>query len=161
MHDNESTKQDVEAYLDAAIEIKVPLPFHVKGILQKLLVRIGLKRQRFLTYKLRKIKVGNRERMAIRTAKLPKRIYNDSSIINRVLELSRDHTSDLVYCAAVALQNDENEPEEVLLNALKWVDDEFLFDVLTKSVSQIDYKNFLNSIVLLTGIQSLTMKETQ
>ncbi|GEM_PF-1802293 len=155
----EENKRDIEAYLDAGEVINIPV--YSKGKIQRLLIKLKIRKPQILTYTLRRIRTGNRERIALRVMKLPKEIYNDSSVIRRAMELSADHTTDLIYCAAVALQNDNEEPKEKLIDALRWIDDEFLFEILEKSLTQFDVVNFFNSIVLISGVESLTMRGTR
>lgn len=158
MQDKEIKAEAVKAFLDVGntVEIHI-LP---KNKWESVLQRIGLKKK-VLTYTLKKIKVGNRERIGIVSDLLPQEIYDETYIVKRVLELSKSHTRDLIYCAAVALQNDVKEPSRELLEALRWVDDEFLTNILEVSISNIDVSNFLKSIILVVGTKSLMTMETQ
>lgn len=158
MKETEKVKQAIEGVLDIGKDVEIPVL--AKNKWQKLLQTIGLK-PRSLKYTLRRIKVGNRERIAMRIEGFPEEIINGKAYMHRILELSSLHTKDLIYCAAVALQNDPNEPKAELLDALAWVDDEYLFKVLERSFEEIDAKNFLNSIVLIVGTQSLMKTDSQ
>lgn len=158
MQDKEIKADAVKAFLDIGNTVEIPiLP---KNKWESVLQRIGLKKK-VLTYTLKKIKVGNRERIGIVSDLLPQEIYDETYIVKRVLELSKNHTRDLIYCAAVALQNDINEPSRELLEALRWVDDEFLTNILEVSISNLDVSNFLKSIILVVRTKSLMTMETQ
>lgn len=158
MQEADNNKKVIEPYLDNAEIVEIPLL--PKNKIDAFLKRIGV-RKRKLTYRLRKVKVMNRERMALKGFDLPKNINDGTYLLQKVFELSVKHTDTIVYCAAVALQNDENEPNEELIRALKMTDDEFLFKILDKSIALIDIQNFLNSIVLLAGVESMTAKAIQ
>lgn len=156
MEEIKAKKEQIEAFLDTGKVISIPV--EPKNRWEKIMQRIGIK-AKCLNYTLRKIKVGNRERIAARGFDFPTEVNNGTYIVKRVLELTKDLSEDLRYCAAVALQNDRFEPKQKLLDALRWVDDEALFQILDASLSQLDISNFLNSIVLITGTQSLTKAE--
>ncbi|WGQ15573.1 hypothetical protein [Sphingobacterium faecium] len=158
MQDKEIKAEAIKAFLDIGNTVEVPiLP---KNKWEAILQRIGVKKK-VLSYTLKKIKVGNRERIGIVSDLLPEELYDDTYIVKRVLDLSKNHTRDLIYCAAVALQNNTNEPDEELLEALRWVDDEFLTNILEVSISNIDVTNFLKSIILIVGTKSLMTMESQ
>lgn len=157
MEEITAKKKEIEAFLDAGNVVNISI--EPKNRWERILQYLGLK-PKSLIYKLRKIRVGNRERIAARGFDFPTEVNNGTYIVKRVLELTKDLSEDLRYCAAVALQNDRFEPKPELLDALRWVDDETLFQILDASLSQLDISNFLNSIVLITGTQSLTKAET-
>jgi len=154
----EKIQSTVKAFLD--VEEPILIPIHPKNRWHAFLQRIGIAKKE-LCYTLKKIRVGNREKIGLRSENIPNDLNDGKSLINKILELSAKNTSDFIYCAAVALQNDKNEPSEELLDALKWVDDDFLYQILEKSISQIDVENFLKSIVLIKGTTSLMKTESQ
>lgn len=149
---NNKEKQAVKAFLDIGKEISIPILPNNKW--HSFLQRIGIAKKN-LKYTLRKIKVGNRERIGLSGLNISDDLNDGTPLIVKILELSAKNTQDLIYCAAVALQNDKNEPSKELIEALKWVDDEFLANILEMSISEIDIENFLKSIVLIKGTKSL------
>jgi len=157
-HKSSIGKEAIKTFLDELETIQIPvLPknkFHV--FLQKL----GIKKK-LLKYNLGKLRVGNRERIAVRLFDFPEEIMNDTVLIKRVFQLTKDHHKDMIYCVAVALQNDRNEPSKQLIEALNWIDEELFSYVLDKSLSSIDLPNFFKSIVMLTGTASLIKAENQ
>lgn len=153
----ETKQQTINAFLDAGSEVRIPvLP---KSKWHKILQKLGFAKKE-LVYNMRKIRVGNRERIASRALNLPEEINNGEAMIKRVLQLSKDNNKDLIYCAAVALQNDRFEPRKELLDALQWVDDELLSSIIDRGLSEIDIQNFMRPIILIVGTQSLTKTET-
>lgn len=158
MQEKDFAKQAVEGVLDLGKTIEIPVL--ANNGWQRILQKIGFKKKT-LVYTLRKIRVGNRERIAVRMDGLPVQLNDGTPFLKKIFSLSKDHTGDFIYSAAVALQNDANEPTEELLYALRWVDDEFLFSILQRSFEEIDAGNFLNSIVLISGTESLMKTETE
>ena len=154
----ENEKQTVKAFLDLGKTVTIPILS--KNKCHSFLQRIGIARKA-LRYTLKKIKVGNRERIGLSGLNITDDLNDGTPLIAKILELSAKNTQDLVYCAAVALQNDNKEPSKKLLEALKWVDDEFLANILEMSISEIDIQNFLKSIVLIKGTKSLMKTETK
>ena len=157
MTDQDAIKTDVEAFLDVPEIIEIPVI--ERNIIKKILIRLKILKPSKLTYSLRMIKVANREKIALRVSGFPDGLYSEKSVVARVMELSRLHTNDLIYCAAVALQNDEREPSKLLLESLRWVDDEILYNILEKSFAFMAMANFLNSIVLISGIESMASQK--
>lgn len=157
-NEQELKKKAIKSYIDDFEMIDIPvLP---KNQLHAFLQRIGLKKK-VLTYKLRKMRVGNRERIAVRLFDFPDEVNDGTYLLKRVFNLTKDHHKDMVYCVAVALQNDRYEPSKELLDALNWVEEEMFSYILEKSLSSIDLPNFLKSIVNLTGTASLIKKENE
>lgn len=161
MQENEELeikKKAIKSYIDASEMISIPvLP---RNKFHAFLQNIGISKK-VLTYKLRKMRVGNRERIAIRLFDFPDTVYDDTYVLKRAFTLTKNHHKDMVYCVAVALQNDRNEPSKELLEALNWIDEELFSYVLDKSLSSIDLPNFFKSIVDLTGTASLIKAENQ
>ncbi|TDQ79587.1 hypothetical protein [Sphingobacterium yanglingense] len=154
----ETTQDTINAFLDEGDIMNIPILPKNKwhGFLQK----IGVCKKH-LTYTLRRIRVGNRERIAQKGLNIPDEINDGTPLLTKIFELSTSNNADLIYCAAVALQNDRNEPTEELLDTLKWVDDDLLYSILERGLSEIDIQNFLKSIVLMKGTNSLMKTETQ
>lgn len=161
MQENEELeikKKAIKSYIDASEMISIPvLP---RNRFHAFLQNIGVKKK-VLTYRLRKMRVGNRERIAIRLFDFPDKVYDDTYVLKRAFTLTKNHHKDMVYCVAVALQNDRNEPSKELIDALNWIDEELFSYVLDKSLSSIDLPNFFKSIVELTGTASLIKAENQ
>jgi len=86
---------------------------------------------------------------------------NNTVLIKRVFELTKERHQDMIYCAAVALQNDRNEPSKELIDAINWVSEETFQYIFEKALGQLDIENFLKSIVMLTGTASLIKAENQ
>ncbi len=141
-------------FSDVSEEVKIPV--EPKSSLDRLLVKFGLKKKRHLTYRLRKIRVANRVKIAGRALKLPKGIFSGKIVLYDLYKTSVDFSDDLVYIAAVCLQNDRNEPTQELLDALGNLEDGELADILDKGLSMIDFPSFLKSIVLIAGTEDLT-----
>lgn len=154
----ETKKKAIKSYIDASEIIDIPI--FPKNRIHAFLQRIGLKKK-VLTYSLKKMRVGNRERISLRLFDFPDAVYDDTYILKRAFKLTKDHHKDMVYCVAVALQNDRNEPSKELLDALNWIDEELFSYILDKSLSSIDLPNFFKSIVNLTGTASLIKAENQ
>ena len=151
-------KEAIKTFLDEQETIEIPiLP---KNKLHAFLQKVGI-RKKGLTYNLRKLRVGSRERIAIRLFDFPDKVYDDTYLLKRVFNLTKDHHKDMVYCAAVALQNDRNEPSKELIEAINWLQEETFHDILEKSLGQVDIENFLKSIVMLTGAAGLIKAENQ
>lgn len=157
MQEQDFKKQAVEGVLDLGKTVEIPVP--AKNRWQDILQKVGLKKK-VLVYTLRKIRVGNRERIAIRMDNLPVQLNDGTPFLKKIFSLSKEYTGDFIYCAAVALQNDVNEPKKELLDALKWANDDLLFSILQRGFEEIDAGNFLNSIVLISGTESLMKTES-
>lgn len=156
--DKEIFIKEVDTITDKGEAIEIPVT--AKNNWEKILMTVGIKKRK-LTFNLKKIKVGNRHRICQRIIKFPEKVFDDSKYIMKMIaELSIHHNDDLIYCVAVSLQNDCNEPSSELIDALNWVDDDLLFKILDKSLSAINIEAFTNSIILITGVQSLTKTET-
>ncbi len=155
----EETKvKAIETLIDKPNEIVIPvLP---KNWFEKLLQRIGLKKK-CLVFQLKKIRNGNKERIAPRLYDFPEFIQDDTYILKRLFQLTIEQQSNLNYCVAVALQNDRNEPSKELLEAVKWLDDEQFAIILEKSIGSIDVENFFKSIILVSGAAKLIRAENQ
>lgn len=158
MDEKEVYKQEKRTFLDSGETVEIAVM--PSNWFEKILQRIGLK-PKFLAYTLRKIRVGNRERIGLRLYDFPDNVMDGSHLLKKVFEISKNNNADLIYCAAVCLQNDKNEPSKQLLDALKWIDEEQLFYILDKGLSHIDIENFLKSIVLISGAKSLMQTETK
>ncbi|WP_433863134.1 hypothetical protein [Sphingobacterium thalpophilum] len=154
----ETKKKAIKSYIDSCEDIHIPVLPRSKW--HAFLQRIGLKKKK-LTYSLKKMRVGNRERISLRLFDFPDAVYDDTYILKRAFTLTKNHHRDMVYCVAVALQNDRNEPSKELLDALNWIDEELFSYILDKSLSSIDLPNFFKSIVNLTGTASLIKAENQ
>lgn len=151
-------KSAIKTFLDEQETIEIPvLP---KTKFDSFLQKIGIKKK-LLKYNLRKLRVGNRERIAVRLFDFPDQIMNNSVLIKRVFELTKERHQDMIYCAAVALQNDRNEPSKELIDAINWVSEETFQYIFEKALGQLDIENFLKSIVMLTGTASLIKAENQ
>ncbi|MGJ1193753.1 hypothetical protein ACR788_23815 [Sphingobacterium siyangense] len=151
-------KSAIKTFLDEQETIEIPvLP---KTKFDSFLQKIGIKKK-LLKYNLRKLRVGNRERIAVRLFDFPDQIMNNTVLIKRVFELTKERHQDMIYCAAVALQNDRNEPSKELIDAINWVSEETFQYIFEKALGQLDIENFLKSIVMLTGTASLIKAENQ
>lgn len=137
----------------------VEIPIEPKNRLDRLLMRLGL-RKASRTFHLRKILVGNRYRIAAKAVKLPESLFKDNNIVRLLFEGTYALNDDLLYIAAVTLQNDRYEPSHELIDMLRWVDDSVLFDILDKGLNMVDVQSFMNSIVLIKGTQVTLTKET-
>lgn len=161
MQENEELeikKKAIKSYIDASEIITIPiLP---RNRFHAFLQRIGIKRKA-LTYRLRKMRVGNRERISIKLFDFPDEVYDDTYILKRAFTLTKNYHKDMIYCVAVALQNDRNEPKKELLDALNWINEDLFSYILDKSLSSIDLPNFFKSIVNLTGTASLIKAENK
>lgn len=148
-----------KSFADESLQ-KVILPVEPKTRLGRILTNLGLRKRKELVYHLRKIKVGNRKRIAARAVKLPSDIFSSSNIIRSFFHAGNDFTDDLIYITAVALQNDRHEPSEELLDALRWLDDDDFFTILDKSLSTLNIQAFMSSIALIVGVEDLKEKPT-
>ncbi|WP_256013108.1 hypothetical protein [Desertivirga xinjiangensis] len=129
-----------------------------KTFLDKLLVKLRLKKKQIMSYELRPILVGNRYKIACKALNIPSSIL-ESGIMTAIMKGSHDHTDDFIYIAAVAIQNDRNEPSKELLEELRWVDDKTLAVLLDKALSTIDVQAFMKSIILILGAEILSQKK--
>lgn len=158
MEEKDIKKKAIETLIDQGEEIRIPiLP---KNLFHKILQRIGLKKKE-LVFCLRKIRVGNRERIAAKLFDFPEFERDDTYIYKRVFQLTVEHQEVLNYVVAVALQNDRNEPSKELLEAVKWIDDKLFTYILDQSISAIDIENFLSTIVVVSGTAKLMKTENQ
>jgi hypothetical protein len=154
----EIKKKAIETFIDKSEEIIIPiLP---KNWFHKILQKVGLKKKE-LIFTLRKMRTGNRERIAPKLYEFPEFVRDETYILKRVFELTVDQQASLNYVVAVALQNDRNEPTKELLEAVKWLDDEQFSYILEKSIGSIDIENFLKSIILISGTAKLIRTENQ
>ncbi len=151
-------KSAIKTFLDEQETIEIPVLAKTK--FDSFLQKIGIKKK-LLKYNLRKLRVGNRERIAVRLFDFPDQIMNNTVLIKRVFELTKERHQDMIYCAAVALQNDRNEPSKELIDAINWVSEETFQYIFEKALGQLDIENFLKSIVMLTGTASLIKAENQ
>lgn len=154
----EIKKKAIETFIDKSEDIIIPLL--PKNWFHKILQKVGLKKKE-LIFTLRKMRNGNRERIAPKLYDFPEFVRDDTYILKRVFELTVDQQASLNYVVAVALQNDRNEPSKELLDAVKWIDDEQFAYILEKSIGSIDIENFLKSIILISGTAKLIRTENQ
>lgn len=154
----EIKKKAIETFIDKSEEIIIPLL--PKNWFHKILQKVGLKKKE-LIFTLRKMRTGNRERIAPKLYEFPEFVRDETYILKRVFELTVDQQASLNYVVAVALQNDRNEPTKELLDAVKWLDDEQFSYILEKSIGSIDIENFLKSIILISGTAKLIRTENQ
>ncbi|KKO91736.1 hypothetical protein AAW12_08725 [Sphingobacterium sp. Ag1] len=154
----EIKKKAIETFIDKSEEIIIPLL--PKNWFHKILQKVGLKKKE-LIFTLRKMRTGNRERIAPKLYEFPEFVRDETYILKRVFELTVDQQASLNYVVAVALQNDRNEPTMELLDAVKWLDDEQFSYILEKSIGSIDIENFLKSIILISGTAKLIRTENQ
>jgi hypothetical protein len=154
----EIKKKAIETFIDKSEEIIIPLL--PKNWFHKILQKVGLKKKE-LIFTLRKMRTGNRERVAPKLYEFPEFVRDETYILKRVFELTVDQQTSLNYVVAVALQNDRNEPTKELLDAVKWLDDEQFSYILEKSIGSIDIENFLKSIILISGTAKLIRTENQ
>lgn len=155
MNENSIFQNAAEVFVDKPIEILItPEP---KNKLHKLLIFLRFKKKS-LKYQLRHTLVGNRIRIASRAVLFPEDVF-ENGIMQSLWQLSKTHSQDLIYIAAVAIQNNRDEPEPFLLEELKWVDDATLFTIVDKALSQIDIESFMKSTILITGTEMMKEKE--
>lgn len=154
----EIKKKAIETFIDKSEEIIIPLL--PKNWFHKILQKVGLKKKE-LIFTLRKLRNGNRERIAPKLYEFPEFVRDDTYILKRVFELTVLQQESLNYVVAVALQNDRNEPSKELLDAVKWLDDEQFAYILERSIGSIDIENFLKSIILISGTAKLIRTENQ
>ncbi|MFC3353700.1 hypothetical protein [Sphingobacterium zeae] len=154
----EIKKKAIETFIDKSEEIIIPLL--PKNWFHKILQKVGLKKKE-LIFTLRKMRTGNRERIAPKLYEFPEFVRDETYILKKVFELTVDQQASLNYVVAVALQNDRNEPTKDLLDAVKWLDDEQFSYILEKSIGSIDIENFLKSIILISGTAKLIRTENQ
>jgi len=154
----EIKKKAIETFIDKSEEIIIPLL--PKNWFHKILQKVGIKKKE-LIFTLRKMRTGNRERIAPKLYEFPEFVRDETYILKRVFELTVDQQKSLNYVVAVALQNDRNEPTKELLDAVKWLDDEQFSYILEKSIGSIDIENFLKSIILISGTAKLIRTENQ
>lgn len=158
MQDKEIKKKAIETLIDTSESIDIPIM--PRNFIHMILQKVGL-RKKVLTYNLRKMRVGNRDRISKHLFDFPDEIMDGTPMLKKVFQLTNDHHKGMIYCVAVALQNDRHEPKNELLDALNWIDEELFHYILDKSLSSIDFENFLKSIVLLTGASALMKAENQ
>lgn len=156
MDENEIYKKAAESFTEKPT-LEVEVNIEPENRWHKLLMLLRIK-PKTIKYTLRPTLVGNRVRIASRALLFPKEAFKSGNVLNELWELSIDNNEDLIYIAAVALQNDRNEPSEFLLKELKWVDDKVLFGILDKSLSQIDLQSFMKSTILIVGTEMMKPK---
>lgn len=128
----------------------IDIPIEPRNWIEKLLIKYKIKKG-FVSYPIRKILYGNRERIASRAVNFPDDIITSGNVLEALFKASLEINDDLLYIAAVAVQNDRYEPSKALLDQLKWVDDSVFADILDKSLSMFDLQSFMKSIVLIKG----------
>lgn len=153
MNENEILKTAAEAFTEKpSLEIEVKI--EPENRWHKLLMLLRIK-PKTIKYELRPTLVGNRVRIASRAVLFPKDTFKSVNVMKELWALSKERNEDLIYIAAVALQNDRNEPSEFLLEELRWVDDKVLFGILDKALSQIDLQSFMKSTILIVGTEMM------
>lgn len=157
MTDQEILSKAANSFINNPKEIKIPI--EPKNWIERLLIKKGYKKA-FAVYPVRKILNGNRFRIASRAVKFPEDILKGKDLHKMIFESTIAINDDLIYIAAVAVQNDRNEPSKTLLDQLKWVDDSVFADILDKSLSMIDLPAFIRSIVLIQGTENLLIQKT-
>lgn len=138
----------------------VEIPLEPTNIIDRALMKWNLK-PRVARYPLRSILYGNRIRIAEKAITLPKDFFKDSEDL---LTASFSNTAlikeDLLYIAAVALQNNRREPSKKLISRLKWLDDSTFYRVFDEAVSMLDIQSFLKCIALVQGTEILLRRKT-
>lgn len=158
MEEKDIKKKAIKTLIDSSEEITIPLL--PRNWFDSFLQKIRLKKKE-LKFNLRKIRVGNRERIAAKLFDFPEFERDQTYIYKRVFQLTVDHQETMNYVVAVALQNDRNEPSKQLLDAVKWIDDKLFAYILEQAISSVDVENFLSSIVVISGTAKLMKTENQ
>ncbi len=76
-----------------------------------------------------------------------------------LMKLMHEHGDDIIYIVASVIQNDHREPTKKMLDIVKnefVIDD--LYTVLEVGLATYNVQSFLNSIVLITGVNALNIE---
>lgn len=158
MTENEILSKAAETFTDKAKIIKVPI--EPKNRIEKLMIKMGWKKG-YIEYPVRKILYGNRIRIAAKAVRLPVDVFKGKNLIEALMESSLAYNEDLIYIAAVAIQNDRHEPSKTLLDQLRWVDDSVFAEILDKSLNMFDVQSFMKSIALIKGTETILKRDPE
>lgn len=152
MDEKEIFQKAAELFTDKPTEIEIiPEP---KNLLHKILMKLRIK-PKSIKYKVKPLLSGNRARIISRAVKFPESPF-EKGVLNGLYKLSEDHNEDLLYIAAVAIQNDREEPSAFLIEELRWVEDKVLFRIIDHALGQGDLNHFMKSTILIMGTETMT-----
>jgi hypothetical protein len=161
---NDSTSQRIFNGIAETSETSETLKVDVKNQpaltwWDKVLIKYGRKQKpkEFHEFEIRPMLVGNRYRISTRVEGIPEEVLKTDFV---KLLMTPAYITIGIYCAAVGIQNDEHEPDEELLNIIRYqFDDTDLFHALDKIFKTIAVKDFINSIILMKGTSVLNVQE--
>lgn len=134
------------------------VPIRPKNNFERFLMNIRLiSNKRILT--IYPISPGNVIRVASKVILIPDDILNQD-VIKILFNGSYEHGDKLIYIAACAIQNDENEPTEELVKFLKYkTSNKIISEILDDVFFQLDTQSFIKSIILMRGLNVLNVPE--
>lgn len=138
--------------------VKIEITVKPKNFLMRFFIRIKIV-SNIHVFELKPIVVGNMFRIASKVVQVPDDLL-DKSVLHVLMNGVYDHLDKVIYIVACALQNDRNEPKESLLDLIR---NEFtakdLANVLQAVMLQMNAEDFINSIVLIKGLNVLNVPE--
>jgi len=158
MEEQEILSKAAEAVIGKHSGIEINFDVEPKNLLDKVLLRLKLRKPKTLNYQLKPLLVGNRLRIAAKAVNFPKS-FDFTHWMQLIYDTSLRYNEDLIYITAVCIQNDRYEPSQVLLRELKWLNDSEFRRILDLALSQLDMQSFIQSIILISGADVLSAKE--
>lgn len=108
---------------------------------------------------IRAINVGNMYRISSKLILIPDDIASQD-VREALFKTNALHSDKIVYIIACAIQNDENEPSKALIKFLTYhLDYNVIPDILDIIFTQIHAKGFMKSIILLKGLNVISVPE--
>ena len=129
-----------------------------KNRFERFLMNIRLKSNK-IVLQIFPIAPGNIWRISSRVILIPDDILKQD-VRKIVFTGYYEHGEKLIYIAACAIQNDENEPSKELIKFLTYkTSNKIINDVLDAVFVQLEVQHFINSIVLMKGLNVLNVPE--
>lgn len=138
--------------------IFVTVNLRPKNKIDKFLMHIRLKSNNRV-FELRPIVVGNMIRIASKVIEIPEDII-DQQMLEVLMNGTHEHMDKLIYIVACGIQNNRKEPSTELIEFIKY---EFtstdVAKVIDNILMQMNAKDFIKSIVLIRGLNVLSVPE--
>lgn len=146
---NTITEKPLELYVDVKPRSKI----------EAWLIRHKLRPSRYY-FQVKPQRVINVYRIAGRVKKLNvDGIFNTTDTLSSLMNFMANNGEDIFYIVAAAIQNDDREPTERMLNIVKNnFEMQDIHEVMKIAVNGYNIDAFINSIVLMTGVQALNLK---
>jgi hypothetical protein len=164
------TKEQKEASAKAGEVIsEKPLEFEIdvkpQGNFEAWLIKHKIKPSKRL-FLIKPQRVGNVYRIASRAVSIdlkglnPETNITISQGVHVIMDLMSRHGEDIFYIVAAAIQNDHREPTKKMIDFVKQqLEMADIFKILVYAISNYNIQSFMNSIVLIVGVNDLNVND--